>query len=78
MGLDPSQSLAVIDAHEAAIEAAGVIQHSYTAAGDGHTILEDDHFYETDVDGVTLVEWVDALITGNALEDVHCDQCETL
>ena len=75
MGLDPSQLLAVIDANEAAIEAAGVVQHSYTAPGDGHTILEDDHFYETEVNGVTLAEWVDALITGEPLDDVHCDQC---
>ena len=77
MGLDPSQLLAVIDANEAAIEAAGVVQHSYTAPGDGHTILEDHHFYETEVNGVRLVDWVDALITGEPLDDVHCDQCET-
>ena len=77
MGLDPSQLLAVIDANEAAIEAAGVVQHSYTAPGDGHTILEDHHFYETEVNGVTLVDWVDALITGEPLDDVHCDKCET-
>jgi rubredoxin len=76
MGLDPSQSLAVIDAHEASIEAAGVIQHSYTAPGDGHTILEDETFYEVEVNGVTLVDWVDALITGEPLDDVHCDQCQ--
>ena len=39
MGRNPSQLFAVIDAHEAAIEDAGVIQHSHTAPGDGHTIL---------------------------------------
>ena len=77
VGLEPSQLLAVIDANEAAIEAAGVIQHSYTAPGDGHTILEDHHFYELEVKGVTLVDWVDALITGEPPDDVHCDQCET-
>jgi hypothetical protein len=77
LGLDPSQTLAVIDANEAAVEAAGVIQHSYTAPGDGHTILENHTFYETEVNGTTLVDWVDALITGQPLEDVHCDHCET-
>jgi Pectinacetylesterase len=76
LGLDPSQTLAVIDANEGAIEAAGVIQHSYTAPGDGHTILENHTFYETEVNGITLVDWVDALITGQPIEDVHCDQCE--
>ena len=77
IGRDPSQLLAVIDANEAAIEAAGVIQHSYTAPGDGHTILEDHNFYEMEVNGVTLVDWVDVLITGAPLDYIHCDECET-
>jgi Pectinacetylesterase len=77
MGQDPSQLLAEIDANEAAIESAGVVQHSYTAPGDGHTILENDNFYEMEVNGVSLVDWVDALITAQPLDDVHCDQCET-
>ena len=77
LGLDPSELLATIDANEAAIEAAGVIQHSYTAPGNGHTILENETFYAVEVNDVTLVDWVDALITGQPLDDVHCDQCET-
>jgi hypothetical protein len=24
-----------------------------------------------------LVDWVDALIAGEPLDDVHCEQCET-
>ena len=75
-GVDAS-TLEVIDANEAAIEAAGVVQHSYIAPGDGHRILELDEFYELEVNGVTLVDWVEALIAGEPLDDVHCDQCET-
>jgi Pectinacetylesterase len=75
LGIDPSELLAVIDANEAAIEAAGVVQHSYTAPGDGHGIFEWPTFYELEVNGVTLVDWVDALIAGESLEDVHCTQC---
>jgi hypothetical protein len=55
----------------------GVVQHSYTAPGSGHRILELDSFYEMEVNGVTLVDWVDALIAGEPLDDVHCEQCET-
>jgi Pectinacetylesterase len=77
IGQDPSKLLAVIDANEAAIEAAGVVLHSYTAPGDGHGIFEWPAFYELEVNGVRLVDWVDALITGQPLDDVHCDQCET-
>jgi hypothetical protein len=36
-----------------------------------------DSFYEMEVNGVTLVDWVDALIAGEPLDDVHCEQCET-
>jgi hypothetical protein len=33
-------------------------------------------FYELEVDGVTLVDRVAALIAGEPLEDVHCVDCE--
>ena len=41
MGVD-SSTLELIDANEAAIEAAGVVLHSYTAPGDDHGIFEFD------------------------------------
>ena len=66
-----------IDANEAAIEVAGVELHSYTAPGDGHRVLERDGLYELEVNGVTLVEWIEALLAGTPLDDVHCDDCET-
>jgi hypothetical protein len=67
----------VIDANEAAIEAAGVVQHSYIAPGDGHRILELDEFYELEVNDVKLVDWLTALVDGEPVDDVHCDECET-
>jgi Pectinacetylesterase len=74
-GQDPSQLLAVIDANDAAIEAAGVIQHSYIAPGDGHGIFEWPAFYDLEVNGVSFVAWVDARLTGQPLDDVHCTDC---
>jgi hypothetical protein len=76
IGLDPSQLLASIDANEAAIEDAGVVLHSYTAPGHDHGILEWPKFYELEVNGVRLVDWVAALIAGEPLDDVHCTECE--
>jgi Pectinacetylesterase len=75
LGQDPSQLLAVIDANEAAIEAAGVVQHSYTAPGDGHGIFEWPAFYEVEVNGVSFADWVDALVAGQPVDDVHCTDC---
>jgi hypothetical protein len=75
MGRDPTKLLAVIDANEAAIEKAGVDLHSYTAPGDGHGIFEDDRFYELEVNGVKLVDWVSRLIAGKPVDDVHCKKC---
>lgn len=69
-GVDPSNTLAVIDANEAAIEAAGVVLRSYTAPGDGHGILEFEVFYALEVDGVRLVDWIEALVAGEPLADV--------
>jgi hypothetical protein len=74
-GVDSSDQLAVIDANEAAIEEAGVVLHSYTAPGDDHGIFEWDRFYEVEVNGETLVDWVTRLIEGEPVEDVHCQEC---
>lgn len=76
-GTDASNLVALIDANEATIEAAGVVIHSYTAPGMEHGILEYEKFYEVEVNGVRLVEWVNALIAGEPLADVHCDECQT-
>jgi hypothetical protein len=53
-----------------------VVLHSYTAPGDGHGILEFDLFYTLEVDGVKLVDWLEALLDGQPLDDVHCVNCE--
>jgi Pectinacetylesterase len=75
LGLEPSSLLAAIDANEAAIEDAGVVLHSYTAPGHGHGILEWPRFYEMEVDGEMLVDWVARLVEGEPLDDVHCEKC---
>jgi hypothetical protein len=72
----PPNLLAVTDANEAAIEAAGVNLHSYTAPGKDHGLFEFDTFYTIEVNGVRLVDWLKALITAKPLDDVHCDKCE--
>ena len=73
-------TLATIDANEAAIEAAieaaGVPLHSFTAPGDDHGIFEYEKFYEIAVNGVRLVDWVHALVTGTPPADVHCVRCD--
>jgi Pectinacetylesterase len=75
MGGDASNLLALIDANEAAIEAAGVVQHSYTAPGRKHQILDIDKFYKMKVNGKKLAHWVSRLIKGKPVEDVHCQKC---
>ena len=75
-GIDPANTLAVIDANEAAIEAAGVTVHSYTAPGRHHGILEYDKFYEMEVNGVRLADWLKALVERKPLGDIRCSPCE--
>jgi Pectinacetylesterase len=74
-GVDTSDIGATIAANEAAIERAGVVQHSFTAPGSDHTIVGLNEFYETEVNGITLVDWVTDLITGADVADATCDQC---
>jgi hypothetical protein len=74
-GADTPDQLAVIDANEAAIEDAGVVLHSYTAPGDDHGVFEWEKFYEVEVNGETLVDWVTRLIEGESVDDVHCLKC---
>ena len=76
LGLDPTKLVELLDANEAAIEEGGVVVHSYTAPGAGHGIFEWPEFYELEVNGVRLVDWVTRLITGEPMDDVHCVECE--
>ena len=37
--------------------------------------MADGPFFEMEVDGVRLVDWVAALVAGEPLDDVHCEDC---
>src|SRR4029453_6230795 len=71
-----SPTLELIDANEAASEAAGVVLHSYTAPGEVHGIFDSESFYDLEVGGVRLVDWIAALLAGEPLDDVHCVRCD--
>lgn len=73
---NPPNLLAVIDANETAIEAAGVTLHSYTAPGASHGIFESDSYYDLNVNNVRLIDWLKQLTTGKPSGDVHCDKCD--
>jgi hypothetical protein len=75
-GRSDADLLAVIDENEATIEEAGVTLHSYTAPGADHQIFEPDKFYDISVEGVRLVDWIDALVAGEPMDDVHCEECD--
>ncbi len=66
-----SDELAVIDANETAIEATGANLHSYTAPGEGHGLFEFADFYQLEVHGTRLVDWLDDLINGKTPDDIQ-------
>jgi hypothetical protein len=68
--------LPTVDANEAMIEAAGVDQLSFTAPGTDHTLVRKPVFYEMELNGVRLVDWVASIVAGEPVEDVHCEECE--
>ncbi len=75
LDIDASDLLGMIEATEAQIEAAGVPVASYIAPGDDHTILGSDEFYDLEVEGVRLVDWVTTLADGDVPADVRCTDC---
>jgi hypothetical protein len=75
LGLDTSDVGASMAAREAGIEAAGVVQHSYTAPGADHTLVREDEFYDMEVGGVTLAQWLADVVAGEDVADVTCEEC---
>jgi Pectinacetylesterase len=72
----PSQDLlSMMAANEKQIEASGVDLLSYTAPGSAHTVLSSAGFYEETVEGVSLLDWVSALVAGDVVTDVTCVDC---
>jgi hypothetical protein len=49
--------------------------HSYIAPGKIH--CTSDTFYTREVEGVKLVDWVEAMVNDEAWDDVMCTDCET-
>jgi hypothetical protein len=76
VGVAADELVTLIDSIEADIEAAGVEVSSYVAPGVSHTVLGSDEFYELEVEGVRLVDWVAALVGGETPGDVHCVDCD--
>jgi hypothetical protein len=74
-GIQADDLVAFIDQTEADIEAAGVPVASYVAPGDLHTIVLDDEFYDMEVEGVRLVDFLAALVAGDVPADVRCTVC---
>lgn len=74
-GIPADDLLAFIDQSESDIEAEGVPIASYIAPGTDHTIIAGDGFYEMEVEGVRLVDFLTTLVAGEVPDDVSCVEC---
>jgi hypothetical protein len=74
-GIEADDLVTFIDQTEAGIEAAGVPVASYVAPGDAHTIVMSDEFYDMEVEGVRLVDFLTTLVAGDVPADVRCTEC---
>jgi hypothetical protein len=74
-GIPADDLLAAIEGSEADIEAAGVPIASFIAPGTTHTILGSDGFYDVEVGGVKLVDFLATLVGGGVPADVRCVDC---
>ncbi len=74
-GFDASSMDQLMHQNEALIEAAGVNQASYMAPGTEHTILFRDLLYTLEVQDVSFLDWLTAVLDGEDVDDVHCQDC---
>jgi hypothetical protein len=74
-GIQADDLVTFIDQTEVDIEAEGVPVASFVAPGDEHTIVLQDEFYEMEVEGVRLVDFLSTLVAGEVPADVRCTVC---
>jgi hypothetical protein len=71
-GFNSENLIELIDQNEQQIEAGGVDLLSYISPGSTHTVLGRPEFYTETLNGILLVDWVTALVTGGTVADNHC------
>lgn len=71
-GISADNLVELIDKNEQQIEAAGVDLFSYISPSDSHTVIGSPGFYTETQNGVSLLDWVTALVQGEPVEDNHC------
>jgi len=67
--------LDVVLESESYIEQAGIDLPVFIAAGNDHTTMLAEDFYELEEGGVRWVDWLTDFITGEPLDDVKCTDC---
>jgi hypothetical protein len=73
---DPSMVVLFLNGNGVCWDATSCALTSESAPGEGHGLFEFADFHDTDVNGTKLVDWLDALVTDEPPDDVHCDQCD--
>lgn len=71
-GISADNLVELIDKNEAQIEAGGVDLFSYISPSDNHTVIGSPGFYTETQNGVSLLDWVTALVNGDPVQDNHC------
>ena len=74
-GGDATNFASDLATHLTTIHQAAPNFRSYTPSGDLHCILPRPQFYTTEVGGVRLTDWVQALADGEPVSSVKCETC---
>jgi hypothetical protein len=74
-GIDDVPLVELLDANLAEISAALPAFRSYMIPGDTHGIVRSNEFYEVEVDGVRLRDWLAGLVAGEEIAMVACEEC---
>ena len=74
-GVDGVPLVELLDANLEEVSEALPTFRSYMIQGDTHGIVRSNGFYETEVDGVRLRDWLAGLIAGEEIATITCEEC---
>ena len=74
-GVPPEDLVALMDANEKKVEAAGTQVATWVAPGDSHTILSSSGLYAEELNGERFATWLGDFVNGTVPADQHCTVC---
>jgi hypothetical protein len=74
-GVPADDLVSVMRTNEQRVEATGASVAMWIAPGSDHTILQKPNLYTQTLDQIRFIEWLQAFLVGEPMDDVICSDC---